>query len=195
MKRVFLALGLAILLSGCAAGGRSQSEVAVYDLGPLDEGVGRDPAFADVALEIGLPEWLDTSAMLYRLDYADSRRIRAYAQARWAASPKLMLQRRLRQQLGLLPGASRCTLRVEVHEFGQRFSSARHSDVLVRGEALLIARGGVLHGRHALEMRQAAPGADAAGGAAALAIVGERLAVTLGDWLRSRDLSVCRKAG
>lgn len=195
MKRILLAACLLGLLSACAIGQRGgRGEIAVYDLGAA----GMQPpaaAHAGVGLEVRLPVWLDTQAMTYRLDYAEAQRVRAYAQSRWAASPVLLLQQRLRQQLALAPGGGVCTLRVELDDFGQHFDSPSSSRAVLRGEALLIARARTPLARRAVQIEVGTASADAAGGAAALAVAGDRLAASLGEWLRSQDLAACRPAG
>jgi cholesterol transport system auxiliary component len=42
---------------------------------------------------------LDSSAMLYRLGYADANQLRPYAQARWTAAPAQLVRQRVREQL------------------------------------------------------------------------------------------------
>lgn len=194
MKRILIAACLLGLLSACAIGQRAgRGEIAVYDLGAAGSPPAT-PAHAGVGLEVRLPAWLDTQAMTYRLDYAEAQRIRAYAQSRWAAPPVLLLQQRLRQQLALAPGGGACTLRVELDDFGQHFDSPSSSRAVLRGEALLIARARTPLARHPVRVEVAAA-ADAAGGAIALAAASDRLAASLGDWLRSQDLAACRPAG
>lgn len=193
MKKIlpFFLSGL-LFLAACVGGGRGRADLAVYDLGPAAVALPAAAAHAGVALEIRLPAWLDSQAMSYRLAYADPQRLHAFAQARWAASPQLLLQQRLRQQLALTPGGAPCTLRVELDDFSQSFASPAASSAVLRGEALLLGKGRALRARQPLQIDVPAATADAAGGAAALAAVADRLATTLAQWLAGQDLAACR---
>lgn len=194
MKKIlpFLLSGL-LFLAACVGGGRGRADLAVYDLGPAAAALpAAVAAHAGVALEIRLPAWLDAQAMSYRLAYADPQRLHAFAQARWAASPQLLLQQRLRQQLALTPGGAPCTLRVELDDFSQSFASPAASSAVLRGEVLLLGKGRALRARQPLQIDVPAATADAAGGAAALAAAADRLATTLAQWLAGQDLAACR---
>ncbi|HEX5803582.1 MAG TPA: ABC-type transport auxiliary lipoprotein family protein [Azospira sp.] len=194
MKNILLALAVVLALAACAGNPRSRADLALYDLGPGPVQPSA-AAYPGVALEVRLPVWLDAPAMSYRLTYADPRRVHAYAQARWAASPLLLLQQRLRQLLALSAGGAPCLLRVELDEFSQSFASPGGSSAVVRGEAQLFGKGGAAKGRRPLSLEVPAATADAAGGAAALALASERLAAILNEWLQTQDLAACRTAG
>lgn len=179
MKKL-LPLLAALWLAACAGGRPHPSAPAIYDFGP-----GGAPATATVAalrLDVRLPVWLDSSAMHYRLLYADPQRLHAYAEARWAASPARLLRQRLRQFLPLADGAV-CTLRLEIDDFSQVFASASASQARFYGSASLYGAGGELLWRDDLALQIAAPGADAASGVRALAssvdTAGQRIAAGL----------------
>lgn len=191
--RTLLALATVLLAAACAGGGRQRADLATYDLGPPP--VSAAAALPGVAVEVRLPVWLDGVAMSYRLAYADPRRLHIYAQARWAASPMLLLQQRLRQQLALSPTAAPCTLRIELDDFSQSFASPVVSSALLRGEALLFGKGVAPRARQPLQIEVPATTADATGGAAALAVAADRLSATLAHWLATQDLSACRSPG
>lgn len=198
MKRMFAALAVLpafLMLSACSGGYQKRSDLAIYDLGPAVSMPAGNAVPAGVALEVRLPAWLDSDAMNYRLDYADPRRVRAYALARWAATPKLLIQQRLRQQLGLTPAGAACTLRIELDDFGQYFSSETSSRVILNGEALLLGKTGMLPARQPLQIEIRSVTADAAGGAAALAAATGQLATVLNAWLQQQDLKSCARAG
>lgn len=192
---VLSALMAVFLLSACAGGNPRRADLAIYDLGPAVPVQAGTTAPAGLALEIRLPSWLDADAMNYRLDYADPRRVRMYALARWAAAPKLLIQQHLRQQLGMRPAGGGCTLRIELDDFGQHFSSASSSRAVLRGDALLLGRAGNALVRRPLQVEIPAATADAAGGAAALAAATGQLAGILSVWLQEQDLNACTRAG
>lgn len=195
MKNILLALAVLLVAAACTGLPRNRADLALYDLGP---GPAQSPGVATyrgVALEVRLPVWLDAPAMSYRLTYADPRRVHAYAQARWAASPMLLLQQRLRQLLALSAAGAPCLLRVDLDDFSQSFASPSSSSAVLRGEAQLFGKGGAVKGRRQLQLEVPAATADAAGGAAALAVASERLAATLNEWLQAQDLAPCGTAG
>jgi cholesterol transport system auxiliary component len=78
---------------------------AVYDFGP---GVLQDTPSTRIAnlspLEISTPQTsvaLNTTAVLYRLGYADAQQLKPYALARWSMPPAQLIGQRLRSQLAL----------------------------------------------------------------------------------------------
>lgn len=196
MKNKLFMIACLVFLAACAGGGRGRADVAVYDLGPASV-LQRDAAgpFTGVALDVRLPAWLDGLAMSYRLAYADPLRLHSYSQARWAASPALMLRQRLRQQLALSPSGAPCVLRIEIDDFSQTFVGPADSRAVLHGEALLFDNGRTPKVRQSLSIEIAAVRGDAAGGAAALAVAADRLGATLAQWLGQQNLAACRVAG
>ncbi len=113
---VFLA---AFVLSGCSALPDKPTRATVYDFGPGAVALqlaniqpsNRQPpvsnlpssfALAPLALdEVQASAALDSTAVLYRLAYADAQALRPYAQARWSMTPAQLLRQRLREHLGL----------------------------------------------------------------------------------------------
>lgn len=168
-----------LLLSACMGIGRSSSDVAIYDLGP-PAGVlpGAATASAGVAVEIRLPGWFDATNMAYRLAYQDSQRLFSYTQARWAGVPATLLQQRLRQRLAVVSGGATCTLRLELDEFSQVFSTSSQSMALIQGEALMLGKGRSVLARQTIRI-EAPAGKDAASGALALSAATDALAIQL----------------
>ena len=123
---VFLA---AFVLSGCSALPDKPTRATVYDFGPGAVALqptniqpsnmqpaniqpsNRQPpvpnlpspfALAPLALdEVQASAALDSTAVLYRLAYADAQALRPYAQARWSMTPAQLLRQRLREHLSL----------------------------------------------------------------------------------------------
>lgn len=142
-----------------------------------------------------------STAVLYRLAYADARQLRPYSQARWSQPPAQLVQQRLRDQLGQRravltadSGAAQAraagklptVLRVELEEFSQVFTSATASAGLVRLRATLAepaATGETLLGQRVFIVQRPATSADAAGGTRALAEATDQLAQELVQWL------------
>lgn len=135
---------------------------------------------------------LETTALLYRLGYADAQALRPYAQARWSMAPAQLMRQRLREVLGQsrnvlapvdaqpgsLPG-----VRIEMEEFSQWFDSPQASSALVRVRATLVQPGKPAQ-QTTLLVKQPAPTPDAAGGARALAQATDAIAAQLDQWLR-----------
>jgi len=189
MNRIFIPLICALLLAACAGSNRGQADIAYYDLGPEPT---EATAAAVVTLAVVFPAWLDGPSMRYRLDYADPRRLHAYAGARWVASPMQLVDQRLRRHLGLTAAPGPCTLRLEVDEFEQSFVSPELSRAVVRGRARLLGRRLATPAPFvSFDIDVPAPSADAAGGASALAESVGRLSEKLGPWLRGMDLRSC----
>lgn len=170
------ALLSSFLLAACMGSLRSSSDVAIYDLGPPAAVLpGAATASAGVAVEIRLPGWFDATNMAYRLSYQDSQRLFSYTQARWAGVPATLLQQRLRQRLAVVSGGATCTLRLELDEFSQVFSTSSQSTALIQGEALMLGKGRSVLARQTVRI-EAPAGKDAASGALALSAATDTLA-------------------
>ena len=177
-----------------------------YDFGPgamvpvPADGRAPLPPLALAELEApGLTE--GSTAVLYRLAYADARQLRPYTQARWSQPPAQLVQQRLRDQLGqrravltVESGAAQAraggklpaVLRVDLEEFSQVFTSATASAGLVRLRATLAepaANGEILLGQRVFIVQRPAASADAAGGTRALAEATGAVAQELVQWL------------
>lgn len=100
----------AVALSGCSALPDKPTRATVYDFGPgavAPEPANRQlasatlPPLSPLALdEVQASAALDSTAVLYRLAYADAQALRPYAQARWSMTPAQLLRQRLREHLG-----------------------------------------------------------------------------------------------
>lgn len=200
------AIFVAAFLAGCSALPAPPSRPVHYDFGPgamapvpADRRAPLPPlALADVEAP-GLAE--GSTAVLYRLAYADARQLRPYTQARWSQPPVQLVQQRLRDQLGQRravltaeSGAAQArasgklpvVLRVELEEFSQVFTSATESAGLVRLRATLAEpaqAGETLLGQRVFIVQRPAASADAAGGTRALAEATDQVAHELTQWL------------
>ena len=80
---------------------------AVYDFGPGAVAVTASAAATSAAVrlspvlltDVETTPALDTTAVLFRLNYADAQQLRPYAQARWSMPPAQLLRQRLRESL------------------------------------------------------------------------------------------------
>lgn len=198
--RLFLA-GLACTLSACSSL-QPPARPLVYDFGPgaRTPGMAATATLPPLALAaVQAASALDTTAVLYRLAYADVQQLRPYALARWSMPPADLLRQRLREQLGrqrpvltpaegLLVATPGLTLRIELDEFTQVFDTPEHSVGLLRLRATagLAAVGGgeQLLAQRSFVVQHPSPSPDAAGGARALAAAVEVASAEIAQWLQ-----------
>jgi cholesterol transport system auxiliary component len=144
---------------------------------------------------------LESSALLYRLGYADAHQLLPYAHARWSAPPARLVRQRLREELGRdravldptesaslarVAGTMPRVLHVELEEFTHVFDSPTQSWGVLRLRATLMANtpaGELLIAQRAVTQRVAAPSADAAGGVRALSAATDAAAKEIAEWL------------
>jgi cholesterol transport system auxiliary component len=202
------ALG-AIALGGCSALPDRPARAVQYDFGPgpvQDAPADRRAPLPPLALaDIESPGLIDNStAVFYRLAYADAQQPRPYAQARWSQPPAQLLQQRLRDVLGqrraILKGDDAAAmvrersqggqrplvLRVDVEEFSHTFRSPAESFGLLRLRATLVdltPDGVALRGQRVFTVQVPARTPDAAGGVVAMAEAATQAATELGGWI------------
>ena len=190
LTRLSALAAFSLLLAGCGALGAPPVAQALFDLGAVDA-VAMDAGQRPVSVEVRAPSWLTTSAMQYRLGYADPQRRLAYGESRWVAPPAEMLALALDRAL-LAPGngGSGCRLRVQLDELVQVFDTETRSRVLISARASLLPQRGEtpVAGRD-VAVQVAAPSADAPGGVAATREAVRRLAGELAAWITTLDPS------
>lgn len=200
--------GLVFTLAACSVLPQAPARATLYDFGPgplqataADAGALPPLSLADVEAQ---GQGSDTSTALnYRLAYADAQQLRPYMQARWSQPPAALVQQRLREILGQRrailsagdqPIAARnapqrpAVLRVTVEEFSQVFQSATQSTGLLRLRATVVdsvPAGEVLVAQRVFTVQHPAPTADAAGGARALAAATDQAAQEVAQWLEA----------
>jgi cholesterol transport system auxiliary component len=140
-----------------------------------------------------------SSAVLYRLAYANAQQLRPYTLARWSQPPAQLVQQRLRAELGrhralldandaaALSAPRPAVLRVELEEFSQVFQSPSDSVGLLRLRATLVeprSTGVALLGQRVFIIERPAASPDAAGGTRALAEAAQQAAQEIDAWLR-----------
>ncbi len=192
---------LTALLAGCGVL-QEPPRAAVYDFGvpaavaTPAESDKRKQLPALVLAQIGATQTLDSPALLYRLAYANDQQLRPYSLARWSAPPAELVRQRLRERLSadrtvlgpLDPGAA-LTLKIDLDEFSQLFTSADESVGVVRMNATLTRS--TLSGeepvaQRSVTVRRPAPTADAAGGVQALTAATDAAADDLAQWLKAQ---------
>lgn len=182
---------LALVLAGCAVGPQQRPSPALYDFGvPAAPNSPKLSASLAVA-RVTAPEWLESPTLQYRLAYQDPLRYQGYGESRWVSSPAQLLTERLRQAAQSAGrGTVRDTegvrtdyvLRVELEEFSQVFDSPQASRGVARARATLVREGRVLVAQKNFTAEKPAPGADAAGGARALAAAADQLVAEILAW-------------
>lgn len=204
-SRVWRALVVLALLTlyGCALPS-APAPAKVYDFGPgelqsADQKATPAGNLTPLILgEIEAAPALDSTALLYRLAYADVQQLRAYALARWSMTPAQLLQQSLRkaleQRYALLQAGQRSAnsaarvlkLSLELDEFSQVFDSAQSSSGVLRLRAKatwVSASGERWLGQRNFNIRRDASSADAPGGVRALTAASEAAAQALALWL------------
>jgi cholesterol transport system auxiliary component len=205
--KLLLTLALALLVAACSALAPDKPvRATTYDLGPAPA----EPASSQLQSEAKEPivledieaaPALETSALLYRLGYADAHQLQPYAHARWSAQPARLVRQRLRERLGRdravldptesaslarVAGTMPRVLHVELEEFSQTFDSPTQSWGVLRLRATLLSNtpgGERLIAQRVISKREPAPSADAAGGVRALSAAADAAAQDIAQWL------------
>lgn len=188
-------------LSGCALS-TPPARPAVYDFGPGPlslPATAHLPGLPALAVaEIEASPALDSTAVLYRLTYADAQQLKPYALARWSMAPAQLIRQRLREQLaqrrallnvgegGLADTAMPPMLRIELEEFSQLFETPGKSMGLLRLRVTLVQPGLTgerLLAQRSIIMQRPAPSADAPGGVRALTAATDAAVQEIDQWL------------
>lgn len=195
------------LLVGCQALPTPPQPLTRYDLGAAITQTThanlQSPLRAVAIDDIQAPLLAEGStAMHYRLAYADGQQLHSYSQVRWSLPPAQLVQQRLREHLGengrvilsvekggVAPriGSRQVpVLRLALEEFSQVFTDTQHSTGRVRMRASLIdptPEGDVLLAQQVFAIQVPAKAPDAASGAQALAQAVNELGIQVTHWL------------
>jgi cholesterol transport system auxiliary component len=194
-----------LVLGACAALPDKPVRAVVYDFGPgARTNRATPPAVsAQPAVQLGevhAASALDSTALLYRLAYADAQLLQPYAQARWSMPPAQLLRQRLREALGQQQAVLRegdglrvgtqaaRLLQLELDEFSQVFDGPGASVGLVRVHASVMASAGgarQLLAQRSFVAQQPAPSPDAAGGVRALTAASDQVLTDIAQWLNT----------
>ena len=177
------------LLAGCTGLPKVAPAYAVHDFGGPDPVAARSPGVPLRGLEVVAAPWLASTAIQYRLAYAQPTRRQAYVESRWAAQPAQLVELALKRAVrtgGEAGTSGACRLRVELDEFAQVFDEAAASRGVVEARAFLLApRSDQIVASRGFSLARPAPSADALGGVAALRGGVRQMGVELSDWLEA----------
>jgi cholesterol transport system auxiliary component len=167
-------LALSLPLSACVGTPAAPTaERKAYDLGLATHE-------AATPWRIGVfSEGASSTAMRYRLNYANPNEVREYAYARWADRPDRLLAEALSARLAS-PGD--CRLSLSLDRFEQVFNSTQASFGLISATATLRGKAAGAVRTRRFSVSQPAPTPDAAGGVAALSKAASRLADEIQQW-------------
>ncbi|MCG3188086.1 MAG: hypothetical protein IOMNBAOH_02810 [Rhodocyclaceae bacterium] len=185
------ALSLSCLLAACVGGMSPRAQSTRFDLGPPPATL-ENKALAGIRLDVRAASWLDSTAMSYRLLYADPAERRSYRDSRWVAQPAELVAMRLGRLLGgafvadeAQPGA--CLLHAQLDEFIHDYDTPGSGRAIIEARLLLSAgRSGRVS--RAFHIDQPAHGANAAAGVHALGLATDRLARDIAAWLAEPEL-------
>lgn len=177
-----IAVLLALTLGACSLGPVQKDAVATYDLGALPVAAASPPRIRASLLvhAVAAPSWLESTSIVYRLNYQDAARQLTYANSRWAAPAAALLTQRLRAQLaaasdgGILSVADSAradyALRIELEDFSHVFeaAAASHGVIVARASIVNVNRR-TLHAQKTFTVAKPAASANAEGGVRALA--------------------------
>ena len=193
--RTMLVLLLAATLAGCTLGPEKKDAAATYDLsGAPSSAAGKTRIRATLLVQpVAAPGWLESNAIVYRLNYQDAARQLNYANSRWAAPVASLVTQRLRAQLAAasdsgivnIADSARAdyALRVELEEFSQVFDTADASRAVIVARASLVnvARRS-LQAQKTFTIDRPAAGANAESGVRALSAGSAELVDAIVAW-------------
>jgi cholesterol transport system auxiliary component len=183
-----------LLLAGCTTPSKTDAPTSIFDFGGLRPAPGQPalPAGRPISVaEIHTPSWLDSTAMFYRLSYANEQQPRPYAHSRWSMPPAQLFSQRLKDRIAQAGGAPLSAadgavnvpvLRMEAVDFMQTFEApgASFAQVAVRAA---VFQGRTLIAQKSFLQRAPAPSADAAGGAKAFSDASDAMIADMIAWL------------
>jgi cholesterol transport system auxiliary component len=187
-----LLLALAGGLSGCATPS-APVEKTVYDFGAVVVKAATDsgkPAATPLAMADIHTAWGQSStAMQYRLAYANEQALQPYALARWSMPPAQLVAQQVRAVLSqqrpvvaLGESQTAYALQLSLEEFGQSFEAPNASQSVVHLRATLL-KGDQFLAQRDFAASVPATTPDAPGGVRALSLATQAVAKDLSNWL------------
>ncbi|GHU11616.1 lipoprotein [Betaproteobacteria bacterium] len=132
-----------------------------------------------ISFELRAAPALDTTAMRYRLNYADPTKVMEYSRARWAGTASEILEQYLKSHLQQAnprhPNTKHCRFDLELLRFEQVFTSVKESHATLIVRSRLQSPGQGVLDESNLELTAPAATPDASGGVRALALAADLL--------------------
>ncbi len=181
---------VACLLSACSLID-TRPPATLYDLGPLRlEEMGSLPkGMPNITTKVYVPDWMDDSLMVYRLDYVNSQQIRFYTESSWASSPSRLFRSRMDSYLMAIGNRAASTLetdalslRIVFEDFSQHFTDAHTCIGRIAVRASLY-KGQELLAQQRFIAEEPAETADAAGGTKALSKASDAVIANIMNWV------------
>lgn len=187
LARLLVLVGF-LLLAGCSVLPKSAPPQATYDLGPPPaKPVKTLPATMQLG-QVTAPGWMNDTGMLYRLDYANATRVRAYAQSRWVAPPAALFEQRLQAFYNTQSSQgsdnnvnTRVALRLV--RFEQVFTAPKEAHADLRLQVTVYDRDDALVAQRTFSGQEPCVTPDAEGGVKALSKLSDRVIRHLLTWL------------
>lgn len=197
--RYLLPALLTLGVTACGSLPKAAPNYSVHDFGPLDSATLRPLGFPIRSAEVVPAPWLASTAMQYRLAYAQPTRRQVYLESRWAAQPGQLVELSVKRSMKTSETAvssSGCRLRVDLDEFVQLFDEEARSHGIVEARAALLApRTDQLIATRGFAVTRPAPTPDAVGGVMALREGVLQLNRELLDWLEAIDKEGAARTG
>ena len=189
-RRTAALLALAGGLSACATPS-APVDKTVYDFGALQaQATVATPNASPVALVDIQTAWgQGSTAMQYRLAYANEQALQPYTLARWSMPPAQLVAQQVRSVLSqqrpvIALGDSQAAyvLQLSLEEFGQSFEAPNASQGRVHLRATLL-KGDRFVAQRDFTASEPAPTPDAPGGVRALSLATQTVAKDVSQWM------------
>ncbi len=148
-----------------------------------DHSAGGIRKFPPRSLTVRAAAPFDGVEMHYRLAWRNAAELSAFTQSRWAATPAELLRKQLLRASG--EGLAKCGVEIELQEFSQVFASPQASEAKIELQASLAGPKGRIAAR-SWRISEPNGGAEAAGGAAALARATDAAVGEIAGWVAAQ---------
>jgi len=146
----------------------------------------------NITTKVYVPDWMDDSLMVYRLDYVNSQQVRFYTESSWASSPSKLFRTRMDSYLMAIGNRSASilesesiSLKIAFEDFSQHFTDEHTCIGRVALRASLY-RGQELLAQQRFIAEESAESADAVGGAKAIAKASDAAIANIMNWVSIR---------
>ena len=190
LRNCLIPILAACLLSACSLID-TRPPATLYDLGPLlVEEMGQLPSgMPNITTKVYVPDWMDDSLMVYRLDYVNSQQVRFYTESSWASAPSKLFRSRMDSYLMAIGNRSASVLESEAlslkivfEDFSQHFTDEHTCLGRIAIRASLY-KGQELLAQQRFISEEPADSADAAGGTKALSKASDAIIANIMNWV------------